>query len=43
MAAAFRFVFGAAALLTALAAACLIVMEERPLAGPAERSVTLAE
>jgi len=33
--AAFRYVFGAAALMLAASAACLVVMEERPLAGPA--------
>ena len=32
---AFRYVFGAAAALMATAALCLILMEERPLAGPA--------
>ena len=35
MAAAFRYVFGAAAALLACASLCMIVMEERPLAGPA--------
>jgi len=35
MLAAFRWVFGAAALMMTAAAVCLIVMEERPLAGPA--------
>jgi MFS family permease len=43
MAAAFRFVFAAAAVLTGLAAGCLVVMEERPLTGPTERSVAPAE
>lgn len=43
MAAAFRFVFGAAAVLTAVAAICLVVMEERPLAGPTDRPVAPAE
>jgi hypothetical protein len=31
---AFRYVFGAATALMATAALCLIMMEERPLAGP---------
>jgi EmrB/QacA subfamily drug resistance transporter len=35
MVTAFRYVFGAAAMLLAGAALCLILMEERPLAGPA--------
>jgi hypothetical protein len=35
MIAAFRYVFGAAAVLLAAAALCMIVMEEKPLAGPA--------
>ncbi|KIZ41588.1 MULTISPECIES: MDR family MFS transporter [Rhodopseudomonas] len=39
---AFRYVFGAAALMLATSAACLVVMEERPLAGPA-LPVELAE
>jgi MFS family permease len=34
MIAAFRFVFGAAAALLACAALCMILMEEKPLAGP---------
>jgi hypothetical protein len=34
MIAAFRYVFGAAAALMACAALCMIVMEERTLAGP---------
>jgi hypothetical protein len=34
MVVAFRYVFGAAAALLACAAVCLIVMEEKPLAGP---------
>ena len=34
MIAAFRYVFGAAAALLACAAMCMILMEERPLAGP---------
>jgi MFS family permease len=36
MIAAFRYVFAAAAALLACAALCMIVMEERPLAGPAK-------
>jgi MFS family permease len=36
MIAAFRYVFGAAACLLACSALCMIVMEERPLAGPAK-------
>jgi MFS family permease len=43
MIAAFRWVFGAAALMMTGAAACLIVMEERPLAGPATPPAELAE
>jgi len=43
MIAAFRWVFGAAALMMTCAAACLIVMEERPLAGPATPPTELAE
>ena len=35
MVTAFRYVFGAAAVLMAGAALCMILMEERPLAGPA--------
>jgi hypothetical protein len=35
MLAAFRYVFGAAAALLATAALCMILMEEKPLAGPA--------
>ena len=34
---AFRYVFGAAAVLMAGATLCMILMEERPLAGPARR------
>jgi EmrB/QacA subfamily drug resistance transporter len=37
MIAAFRFVFGAAAALLACAAFCMIVMEEKPLAGPGKQ------
>ena len=36
MIAAFRYVFGAAAALLAGAALCMMLMEERPLAGPAD-------
>jgi EmrB/QacA subfamily drug resistance transporter len=43
MIAAFRYVFGAAALLLAAAAALLIAMEERPLAGPQQVPAELAE
>jgi len=39
---AFRYVFGAAAAMMGCAALCMIVMEERPLAGPS-RSVKMAE
>jgi MFS family permease len=42
MIAAFRYVFGAAAALLACSALCLIVMEERPLAGPPAR-IEMAE
>ena len=34
---AFRYVFGAATAMLACAAVCMILMEERPLAGPAAR------
>jgi EmrB/QacA subfamily drug resistance transporter len=40
---AFRYVFGAAAALMAGAFACMLLMEERPLAGPSSRSVQTAE
>ena len=43
MIAAFRWVFGAAALMMTCAAVCLIVMEERPLAGPPTQPAPLAE
>jgi len=43
MIAAFRWVFGAAALMMVCAAACLIAMEERPLAGPATPPAEPAE
>src|SRR5258707_9141902 len=42
MIAAFHYVFGAATAMIACAALCMILMEEKPLAGPA-RSVELAE
>src|SRR5882724_3913082 len=42
MVAAFRYVFGAAAALLACAALCMILMEEKPLAGPAT-AVEMAE
>ena len=38
MIAAFRYVFGAAAVLMATATLCMIAMEERPLAGPTTRA-----
>src|SRR5262249_29167503 len=40
---AFRYVFAAAAALMAIAALCMITMEERPLAGPSSRRVEMAE
>ena len=40
---AFRYVFGAAAVLMAGALLCLIVMEEKPLAGPAAPPAEMAE
>jgi MFS family permease len=44
MRAAFRYVFGAATAMMACASLCLILMEERPLAGPARtQPVELAE
>ncbi len=43
MVAAFRYVFAAAAALLASAALCLVLMEERPLAGPAASAQHLAE
>ena len=43
MVTAFRYIFGAAAVLLAGAAISLTVMEERPLAGPATRSPQMAE
>jgi EmrB/QacA subfamily drug resistance transporter len=38
MVAAFRYVFGAATLMLAGASLCMILMEEKPLAGPAKRA-----
>jgi hypothetical protein len=38
MIAAFRYVFGAAAALLACSSLCMILMEEKPLAGPAARA-----
>jgi hypothetical protein len=44
MIAAFRYVFGAAAAMMAIGSLCLIMMEERPLAGPAvSQPVDMAE
>jgi EmrB/QacA subfamily drug resistance transporter len=43
MVTAFRYVFGAAAALLACASLCMIVMEERPLAGPVVTSMALSE
>ena len=40
---AFRWVFGAAAAMMACATLCMIIMEERPLAGPGTRAVEMAE
>jgi len=40
---AFRYVFGAAAALMACAALCMILMQEKPLAGPAEVPADMAE
>jgi len=40
---AFRYVFGAAAVMLACAALCMIAMEERPLAGPATVPAEMAE
>jgi MFS family permease len=40
---AFRYVFGAAAVLMSGAAICMVVMEERPLAGPSRPPVEMAE
>ena len=43
MIAAFRYVFAAAAALLGSAALCLVLMEERPLAGPTTASIDAAE
>lgn len=43
MVAAFRHVFAAAAALLALASLCMILMEERPLAGPQSHAPVIAE
>src|SRR5216684_3509215 len=43
MIAAFRYVFGAAAALLACSSLCMIVMEEKPLAGPPKPVVAIAE
>ena len=43
MVAAFRYVFAAAAALMAIAALCMALMEERPLAGPAKPAMDMAE
>ncbi len=43
MVAAFRYVFAAAAVLMAVAALCMALMEERPLAGPAKPAMDMAE
>jgi hypothetical protein len=44
MIAAFRYVFGAATLMIATIALCMVLMEERPLAGPAKQQpVEMAE
>jgi EmrB/QacA subfamily drug resistance transporter len=40
---AFRYVFGAAAALMTCALLCMIVMEERPLAGPSSQQLEMAE
>src|SRR5690348_6024924 len=40
---AFRYVFGAAAVMMACAMLCMITMEERQLAGPAKQPVAIAE
>jgi hypothetical protein len=42
MVSAFHYVFAAAAALMAFAALCMVVMEEKPLAGPGHR-IELAE
>jgi Major Facilitator Superfamily len=43
MVAAFRYVFGAAAALLGCASLCMVLMEERPLAGPKTPPVEMAE
>jgi MFS family permease len=43
MVAAFRYVFAAATIMLAVAALCMMAMEERPLAGPSSRSVEMVE
>src|SRR5215831_2939313 len=43
MIAAFRYVFGAAAALMTCASLCIILMEERPLAGPSSQPLEMAE
>jgi hypothetical protein len=43
MIAAFRYVFAAAAVLLATGSLCMVLMEERPLAGPAKQPVALSE
>ena len=43
MIAAFRYVFGAAAALMAGASLCMVLMEERPLAGPGDAGMEMAE
>jgi EmrB/QacA subfamily drug resistance transporter len=43
MIAAFRYVFAAATVLLAAGSLCMILMEERPLAGPAKQPVAMAE
>jgi EmrB/QacA subfamily drug resistance transporter len=43
MVTAFRYVFGAAAALMAGAVVCMVLMEERPLAGPSSRRIERAE
>jgi EmrB/QacA subfamily drug resistance transporter len=43
MVAAFRYVFGASVALMVVSALCLVRMEERPLAGPSEPAMDMAE
>jgi hypothetical protein len=43
MVAAFRYVFAAAAALMGIAALCMMLMEQRPLAGPAKPAMDMAE